>query len=58
MVFSGTVYAAELDDKGDGKARSQAVWAVCPLHFQEAPRGSLSPIKPQFLLSEVPAAQT
>lgn len=33
MVFSGTVYAAELDDKGDGKARSQAVsgqavWAL------------------------------
>lgn len=29
-----------------------------PLRFQEAPRGNLSPIKPWFLLSEVPAAQT
>lgn len=58
MFFSATVYAAELDDKGEGKAGSQVAWAVCPLHFQEAPRGSLSPIKPWFLLSEVPAAQT
>lgn len=33
MFFSGTVYAAELGDKGCGEARSPAAWAGCPSSF-------------------------